>query len=125
VNELRHMNYSYFDIHSHLTEKRFSDTRDDIAREMLEKNIGTISIGVDQAESRAAVDFARKHENVYASIGQHPVDNKAEEFDVDFYQDHTKMLMRTWTRLRYWTRSKKNTMVRFVQTSTSLQKARR
>lgn len=81
------MNYNYFDIHSHLTEKRFDAVRDDIAQEMLEKGIGTISIGVDQSESQSAVAFAQKHPNVYASIGQHPVDNKTELFDLNFYQN--------------------------------------
>lgn len=81
------MNYNYFDIHSHLTEKRFDETRDAIAQEMLEKGIGTISIGVDQGESKSAVAFAKKHENIYASIGQHPVDNKTELFDAVFYQN--------------------------------------
>lgn len=80
------MEYNYFDVHSHLTEKRFSENRDNIAQEMLQKSIGTISIGVDQKESLAAVGFAQKHENIFASIGQHPADNKEEIFDVNFYQ---------------------------------------
>ncbi len=80
------MNYNYFDIHSHLTESRFEGARDEIAKEMATQGIGTISIGVDTKESQAAVDFANKHENVFASIGQHPVDNKEELFDEDFYQ---------------------------------------
>ena len=79
------MNYNYFDVHSHLTEKRFIDTRDEIANQMKNQGIGTISIGVDQKESQAAVDFALKHDHVYASIGQHPVDNRTEEFEEKFY----------------------------------------
>jgi len=81
------MDLRYFDIHSHLTEKRFDGARETIAQKMLEQGIGTISIGVDQAESQAAVDFASQHPHVWAAIGQHPVDNKEEDFDTDWYQN--------------------------------------
>ncbi len=80
------MKFNYFDIHSHLTESRFDGIRDDIAKQMSQEGIGTISIGTDQAESKAAVAFAHKHPNVFASVGQHPVDNRSESFDPVFYQ---------------------------------------
>ena len=75
----------YFDIHSHLTEKRFNENRHQIITEMAEKEIFTISIGTDQEESQKAVGLARSYKNVYASVGQHPVDNTTEEFDQKFY----------------------------------------
>lgn len=81
------MEYRYFDIHSHLTEPRFDETRDQIAQDMADERIGTISIGVDQAESQAAVLFAEKHTHIFASIGQHPADNREEEFDPAWYRD--------------------------------------
>jgi len=77
----------HIDTHSHLTESRFDETREDIIAEMKEKSIGTISIGVDRAQSEAAVVLAAKHENMWATIGQHPVDNKEEIFDEKWYQN--------------------------------------
>lgn len=81
------MKYQYFDIHSHLTEERFDEVREDIAKEMLNKGIGTISIGTDQKESQAAVAFASRHPHIFASVGQHPADNQTEKFDPDRYQE--------------------------------------
>lgn len=77
----------HIDIHSHLTESRFDDDREVIIQEMKEKSVGTISIGVDRAESLAAVELAKPHNNMWATIGQHPVDNKTEVFDAAWYQE--------------------------------------
>ena len=80
----------FIDIHSHLTESRFNGQdaphRSDIIKEMAEQEIATISIGTDWQESQKAVALARGFDNVYASVGQHPVDNKTEAFDEKNYR---------------------------------------
>lgn len=81
------MNFKYFDIHSHIAADYFNDNREDIILEMKEGQIGTITIGVDLESSGQAFDLASKHENIFCSVGQHPVDNQTEVFEIDRYQE--------------------------------------
>ena len=76
----------YIDVHSHLTEARFKSERDAILKQMKREEISTISIGTDRATSEQAVSLARENDNVWATIGQHPVDKKEEVFDASFYK---------------------------------------
>lgn len=81
------MNFKYFDIHSHIAEDDFRGVREEIISQMKESQIGTITIGVDFESSKQASGLASKHENIFCSIGQHPVDNKTEIFDEEKYQE--------------------------------------
>ncbi|MDB5259811.1 MAG: sec-independent protein translocase protein TatD DNase family protein [Candidatus Nomurabacteria bacterium] len=74
------MNYSFFDIHSHLHDKSFDEDRDYIIDDMKNKNIGTILVGSDITESKKAVALAELHDNLYATVGLHPTDNMEEIF---------------------------------------------
>ncbi len=80
------MKFNYFDIHSHIAANYFDENRDEIISEMKELGIGTITIGVDLESSKDALSLASKHENIFCSIGQHPVDNQTEIFDEAKYQ---------------------------------------
>ena len=77
----------YFDFHCHLDTKELDRDRSDILASMQDEQIACCTIGVNQARSRQAVRLAISHPNVWACVGQHPVDAYAEEFDYDFYQD--------------------------------------
>lgn len=79
------MSYAFFDIHSHLHDKAFSDDRETVVKEMKDYGVGTISIGTDLATSRDAVLLAKKFNNLYATIGLHPADNVTEEFDKEAF----------------------------------------
>jgi len=70
----------FYDIHSHLHSNFFKEDVGKVLKEMRDKNIWTNTIGVDFEDSQKAVELAQKNENLYATIGIHPVDNK----DVDF-----------------------------------------
>ena len=48
---------------------------------MREGSVGTITIGTDIAASRSAVELAESEDNVWASVGIHPHDNRTEVFD--------------------------------------------
>ena len=78
---------NYFDTHSHLHDKAFDIDREEVIRDMKDKEIGTIAIGTDKLESKKAVELATLHENIYASVGLHPADNVTEEFDYEFYKN--------------------------------------
>lgn len=81
------MEYKYIDIHSHLNLPDFKEDWEDVAAKLAAEEIATIIVGVDQATSASAVAMADQKPNLYACIGQHPVDNVAEEFDADFYRN--------------------------------------
>lgn len=77
----------YFDFHSHIHFKKFADDIDEVLLRMREKNVGTIVVGTDKEQSKQALEFARKHDGVFATIGLHPADNTKESFDEDFYSE--------------------------------------
>lgn len=75
----------YFDIHSHINFSQFDEDRDEIIREMKNRNIWTITVGTDEKTSKEAVDLADKHENIFATVGIHPTDK--EGFDRDYFEE--------------------------------------
>ena len=80
-------NYAFFDIHSHLHDKAFNDDRDSVAEEMKSYGVGTVIVGTDLAESKAAIAMAEKYEHIFATVGLHPADNITEEFDEALYEE--------------------------------------
>ena len=75
----------YFDFHSHIHFEKFADDIDEVFARMREKNVWTITVGTDKKQSEEALEFAQKHDGVFATIGLHPADNTKESFDEDFY----------------------------------------
>lgn len=76
----------YFDAHSHIHFEQFDSDRDAVVLRMKDAGVGTITVGCDAATSKKAIEFANAHENIWATVGQHPADNRAEEFDVAIYR---------------------------------------
>ncbi len=76
----------YFDVHSHLDFDSYDSDREDVVQRLKDTETHTISIGVDLASSKRAVELADKHEGIYACIGVHPVDNPTEEFDQEEFK---------------------------------------
>ncbi|MCR4274947.1 MAG: TatD family hydrolase [Candidatus Campbellbacteria bacterium] len=66
------MQYSLFDIHSHLTFADFDVDRDDIIERMRVAGIGTIAVGTDIQTSKDSIALAREHEHIFATVGIHP-----------------------------------------------------
>ena len=71
----------YFDVHSHLNFSSHWRDFNDVLKRLKESETYTIAVGTDLESSRKAVELAEKHEEIYASIGIHPVDNPSESFD--------------------------------------------
>lgn len=76
----------YFDAHSHIHFKEFAEDIGDVLVRMSEMEVGTITVGVDSAWSAKGVEFANSHENVWATVGLHPADNRAEVFDMNVFR---------------------------------------
>jgi len=61
------------DTHVHITDPAFDDDRDEvIARAANQGVTRLINPGSDLESSRAAVDFAQLHPNIFAAVGLHP-----------------------------------------------------
>lgn len=77
---------NYIDVHSHIHDTAFDDDRDDVVTEMKERGFSTITIGTDSIESKKAIECAETYDNVWATVGVHPVDNRNEDFDKETYR---------------------------------------
>lgn len=77
----------YFDIHSHLNLSPLSEDRARIIKILEEKEIATITVGVDFETSAQAVALAIESENLFASVGLHPSDVMTKHFDLDEFRN--------------------------------------
>ncbi len=76
----------YFDIHAHVNDKRFDEDRENVFARMREHNVFAVDVGTDKKTSQAVVALAENSgDTVYASIGIHPIDDRNEKFDKDFF----------------------------------------
>ncbi len=74
------------DSHVHLDDPRFDVDRPDIFSRAEDAGIEAfVTIGCDLATSRAAVDLARAHANVYATVGVHP--HEAKQIEDSWYPE--------------------------------------
>jgi len=78
---------NYIDVHSHIHDKAFEEDRESLISEMKEKGFATITVGTDLVESKKAVETAQIYDNVWATVGMHPVDNRTEIFDRAAYKE--------------------------------------
>ena len=92
VNKKKNMkteDLKYIDCHSHPHDKKFLETGVDVEnmmQELLEDGGATIAIGTDYLEMEKAINFAKKFENCWATIGIHPADNHSEIFDGEKFE---------------------------------------
>lgn len=86
----------YFDIHSHLNAPEYDQDIKEVVERLKESNTFTIVVGTGLESSKKAVELADKYDEIYASIGVHPVDNPEESFDMSKYEElakHPKVVM--------------------------------
>ena len=82
------MTFEYFDIHSHLDFPDYDKDREEEIKKLKKERIATITIGTDFQSSKKAVKLAEEHDNLFASIGQHPGDLKPDSV----FDDRLKVL---------------------------------
>ena len=76
-----------FDTHCHLQFKAYDDDRDDVIARCKEKNVILNIVGTQLDTSKAAIALAEANENMYASVGVHPIQRyivPVEEEDTSF-----------------------------------------
>ena len=72
-----------FDSHCHLDDRSFSTDVESTVENARQSGVENImTVGVDWKSSRRAVDLARAHKGVYASVGVHPHDAQSCSDDV-------------------------------------------
>ncbi len=75
-----------FDSHAHLDFPQFAPDQERVVRELEEKGVYVLNVGVDLGSSQASLELARRHRNIFAACGIHPHDAK------DFSEDTLKEL---------------------------------
>lgn len=84
------MKPKYFDIHSHINFSKFNNDRDEVINRMRSESVWAIAVGTDLKTSKEVVELAEKNENIYATAGLHPDDNREEVFDAKNYEEFIK-----------------------------------
>lgn len=80
----------YIDIHSHLNFGDYDADWDEVIGRLQQTDTGTIVVGTDYESSKRAVEIADKHENIWACVGVHPVDNPTRVFEKDKFDELMK-----------------------------------
>lgn len=60
------------DSHCHLHFPAYGEKIDDVLRRMSESDVWAVTVGTTAKTSKAGIDFAQQHENVFATVGHHP-----------------------------------------------------
>src|SRR5689334_22148438 len=80
----------YFDIHSHLNFKDLEEDLEAVLERMRLTSTGTIVVGTDFESSEKAVKLAETHDNIWASVGIHPVDDPKKVWDEEQFEELAK-----------------------------------
>ncbi|MFZ2038326.1 MAG: TatD family hydrolase [Minisyncoccia bacterium] len=77
----------YIDIHSHLSFEDYKQDLLGVLINMRANNVATIAVGSDYKSSAEAVELASQNPDVFACVGLHPDEDKAEIFDIKKYEE--------------------------------------
>jgi len=72
----------YFDAHTHVNFVAYNEDRDEVIARANDAGVGMNVVGTQFDTSKAAVVLAEKYDNVYATIGLHPVHTTKSYHDV-------------------------------------------
>jgi len=97
------------DTHCHIQFKAFSEDREEVLKKCKENSLILNAVGTQKKTSKLAVELAEKEENVYATVGLHPIQeyvvkvkeedtsftSRGEDFDFEYYDklaSHPKVI---------------------------------
>ena len=72
----------YFDAHTHVNFVAYNDDREDVILRAKDAGVGMNVVGTQINTSKDAVALAEKYDNVYATIGLHPIHTSKSYHDV-------------------------------------------
>lgn len=73
----------YVDVHGHVNFSAYADDREEVIRRAADAGVGMITVGTQMDTSRAALDLARSHPMMYATVGLHPTHTQVSHHDED------------------------------------------
>jgi TatD DNase family protein len=92
----------FIDSHCHIQFKSFADDYKDVVARSIEKGCIMNTIGTQMATSKRAVELAEQYDEIYATVGLHPIQSKkvsveeeqyvsfvarGEDFDTAYYRE--------------------------------------
>src|SRR3989344_9199815 len=80
-----------FDSHCHPQMEQYDSDREEMLKRAGDADTFLICVGVDYETSKQGIELARKHKNIWASVGLHPNDNLNEKFQAKEYEKLLKM----------------------------------
>ena len=78
--------FKYIDVHSHLNDKRYDSDIEEVLSRMRDASTASIVVGTDREMSERAIALAEQNDDLWASIGIHPTDQRSESFDEVAYR---------------------------------------
>lgn len=72
----------YFDAHTHVNFVAYNEDREETIQRAKEAGVVMNVVGTQKDTSRSAVELAEKYDNVYATIGLHPIHTSKSYHDV-------------------------------------------
>lgn len=84
------MKPKFFDIHSHINFSIFDKDREEVIKRIHSEEVWAIVVGTDLKTSKEVVNLANKYDEVFATIGLHPDNDRKELFISDDYKEFIK-----------------------------------
>lgn len=83
----------FFDSHSHYNDEAYDEDREEILKAIYKDGITkTVTIGYNIEKSKSAIEIAKNHEFVYATVGIHPSDIEKSKEEIIKQIDEIKSL---------------------------------
>ena len=76
------METKYFDAHTHVNFVAYESDREEVILRAKEAGVSMNIVGTQKDTSKSAVELAEKYDNVYATIGLHPIHTSKSYHDV-------------------------------------------
>lgn len=85
------MKPKFFDIHAHVNDGAFDGDREAVFARMEENSVWSIQVGTDRKTSQDVATIAAFVDTgVYASVGVHPIDDRHDYFNSDYFEELAK-----------------------------------
>ncbi len=81
------MDKKYIDIHAHINFADFSEDRDEVVSRAQKNGVSIINVGTRHTTSIEVTRLTEKYENMYATIGVHPIYSDKEEFNENAFSE--------------------------------------
>ncbi len=76
----------FFDIHSHINDKKFEGDIVDVVKKMREEDVWTIVASTDRRSSQLSAQISYFYDGIYSAVGIHPTDNPKGYFNKEYFE---------------------------------------